>query len=99
MEIYDMEATAINAAVKAAIEFTTENNITYIHVFTDNQAAVQMAFDAVPGSSQHTNLHTHSLIILFLKSSNQHHIEIAWTPGHKNIIHCKHFSMFHHKTL
>jgi len=86
MEIYDAEAAAINAAVKAATDYTTENNITHIHVFTDNQAAVQMTFDVVLGSSQHTNLHTCSLILSFLKSSNQHHIEITWAPGHKNIV-------------
>jgi len=80
MEIYDAEATAINAALKATINYATEHNTTHIHIFADNQAAVQTTFDVVPGSSQHTNLHTRSLIISFLKSSNQHHIKIAWTP-------------------
>jgi len=86
IEIYDAEATAINAALKAAIAYTTEHNITYIHIFADNQAAVQTTFDVVPGSSQHVNLHTRSLIVSFLESSNQHRIEIAWTPGHKKIV-------------
>jgi len=86
MEIYNAEATAINTAVKAAIDFATENNVTHIHIFTDNQATVQTAFNAVPGSSQHINLHTCSLIISFLESSNQHYIEITWAPGHKNVV-------------
>ena len=85
MEIYDAEATAINAALKAAIAYATEHNVTHIHIFADNQAAVQTAFDVIPGSSQHVNLHTRSLIISFLESSNQHHIEVTWMPGHKKI--------------
>ena len=86
MEIYDAEATAINSALSTTIVYALEHNITHIHVFADNQAAVQTAFDVVPGSSQHTNLHTRSLIISFLESSNQHYIEIAWALGHKNIV-------------
>ena len=86
MEIYDAEATAINAVLKAATDYATGNNVTHIHIFADNQAAVQTVFNVVPGSSQHTNLHTRSLITSFLESSNQHHVEIAWTPGHKNIV-------------
>ena len=86
MEIYDAEATAINAVLSTTIAYAMEHNITHIHIFADNQATVQTAFDIMPGSSQHTNLHTHSLIIAFLESLNQHHIEIAWAPGHKNII-------------
>jgi len=86
MEIYDAEATAINNALKAAIAYATEHNVTHIHIFADNQAAVRTAFDVVPGSSQHVNLHTRSLVISFLESSNQHHIEITWTPRHKKIV-------------
>ena len=86
MEIYDTEATTINSALSSTIAHVVEHNITHIHIFADNQAAVQTAFDIVPGLSQHTNLHTRSLIISFLESSNQHHIEIAWAPGHKNIV-------------
>jgi len=86
MEIYDAEATAINNALKAAITYATEHNVTHIHVFVDNQAAVRTVFDVVPGLSQHVNLHTCSLIVSFLKSSNQHHIEVTWTPGHKKIM-------------
>jgi len=86
MEIYDAEATAINAALKAAVDYAMVHNTTHIHIFADNQATVQTAFNVIPGSSQHINFHTRSLIIPFLESSNQHHIEIAWTPGHKNIV-------------
>ena len=86
MGIYDAEVIAINAALKAAIDYATEHNVTHIHLFADNQAAIQTAFDVAPGTSQHTNLHTRFLIISFLELSAQNHIEIAWAPGHKNII-------------
>ena len=79
MEIYNVEAIAINAALKATVAYAMEHNVTHIHIFADNQAAVRTMFDVVLGSSQHVNLHTHSLIISFLKSSNQHHIEVTWT--------------------
>ena len=86
MEIYNAETTAINNALKAAITYAMEHNVTHIHIFADNQAAVRTVFDVVPGSSQQVNLHTHSLIVSFLESSNQHHIKVTWTPGHKKIV-------------
>ena len=86
MGVYDAEATAINAALKAAIEYATQHNVTHIHLFADNQAAVQTAFNVAPGTSQHINLDSRIRIIAFLESSAQNHIEIAWAPGHKKII-------------
>ena len=86
MGIYDAEATAINAALKAAVDYATEHDITHIHLFADNQTAIQTAFNVAPGTSQHVNLHTRGLIISFLERSAQHHIEVAWAPGHKKIV-------------
>ena len=75
-----------NAALKAAVDYATEHDITHIHLFADNQAAIQTAFNVAPGTSQHVNLHTRGLIISFLERSAQHHIEVAWAPGHKKIV-------------
>lgn len=50
MKTYDTEATAINATLKTVVDYAKAHNATPTHIFADNQAAMQTAFDVTPGS-------------------------------------------------
>lgn len=85
-EVYDAEMLALLQAISQAICFAQDSQVTHLYFFVDNNSVVQAAYTAAPGPSQYIALQIRHSIEDFLTTSSLHHIQIAWIPGHHNIV-------------
>ena len=75
-EVYDSEMAALAMGARAAIQYTTQNpQITNIHFFADNTAAVQRIFDPTPRAAQRHSGEFHNIISAFLDQNRDHSVE------------------------
>jgi ribonuclease HI len=86
-EVYDAEMAALMLGLNRAVSFTEQNpEITNLHFFSDNSAAIDAIFDPKPAACQ---LYAHNFnqkATKFLDNSpDSAHIEISWVPGHQGI--------------
>ncbi|KAL4066408.1 hypothetical protein V8B97DRAFT_2009776 [Scleroderma yunnanense] len=84
--IFDAKLTTLKRALGAASRYATTHQISHIHVFCDNQAAIQSPFSTNPPKlSCLQAVSACQRIIDFLDTLPTHHIYIHWVPSHKNI--------------
>ena len=85
-EVYDAEIAALMIGGKIATRFArTRPEITHIHFFVDNSAAVRAIFDPKPSSSQIYAATFHHRLRGFLDNEPTHKLTIAWCPSHSDI--------------
>jgi ribonuclease HI len=85
-EVYDAEMLALLRAISRAIRFAQDTQVTRLHFYVDNSSVVQAAYAAAPGPSQYIVLQIRRSLEDFLTTSPLHHVQIAWIPGHHNVV-------------
>lgn len=73
-------ARGLNEAVKIA-----PPNVTDIHVFADNQAALASILSAKEGPAQLTSIAACASVRPWLEASKEHYIHLWWCPGHQDV--------------
>lgn len=86
-EVYDAEMLGLTKAATLGILYTRRNPhpITHLHIYTDNNTAIQSIFEANAKVGQHYSRTFSTAIIEFLEIDESYHIKFAWAPGHKGV--------------
>lgn len=84
-EVFDAELTGLARALDEAIPFALSRNVHHIHVFLDNQSAIQTLAGTPPLTSQCIALQIRDSINSFLNRDELNHLHISWIPGHSKI--------------
>jgi ribonuclease HI len=85
-EVYDAELAGMALGLKAVINKASDTpEISRIHIFADNAAAIGTIHDPKPRQRQLLALSFYKDMVKWLESSPNNHISIAWCPGHKDI--------------
>lgn len=85
-EVYNAELAALNMAALAATTYADAHpEVKNIVFFADNRAAVSTIHDPLPRSGQHYAASFAKAAHTFLDKHEQHTIEVAWCPGHRDI--------------
>ncbi|KAF7343444.1 putative RNA-directed DNA polymerase from transposon BS [Mycena venus] len=86
-EVYDGElAGLLFGASKAVAMAENDPRIKQIHFFADNTSAIKTIFDPKPRSGQLYAHVFHKKICAFLDGDPERKVEIAWSPGHCDIV-------------
>ena len=84
--VYDAEMLALAGAATAALEYVQQHpQITNIHFFSDNKAAVSSIVDTTDHPAQLSSIVFRRKIDSLLTLFPQARVEVQWVPGHKGI--------------
>ena len=86
-EVYDTEMMGLMKAATLGIQYAGRHpgRITHIHIYADNNAAIQSIFEANSASGQRYSKVFREAVLEFLQAHKEHRVEVAWAPGHKGV--------------
>ncbi|KAF5331408.1 hypothetical protein D9611_011845 [Ephemerocybe angulata] len=84
-EVYDGEMAALAMGIRLATGYARTTNISHLHFYADNSAAISSIADPKPTGGQQYAHTFHQLACTFLDSNPNNTISVKWCPGHSGI--------------
>lgn len=82
-EVFDGEMAALAMGITLATNYAREHSqITHIHIYTDNTAAIAACFDPKPTGGQAYAHSFYQHATRFLDDDQNNRISVEWCPGH-----------------
>ncbi|EUC62799.1 reverse transcriptase from mobile element jockey protein, putative, partial [Rhizoctonia solani AG-3 Rhs1AP] len=83
--IFDAEMLGLAKCLTKAVRVASTHQIVNIHLFCDNQSALQSIHDLRRHPGQYASLIYNRALDLFLDGHPERHVFTHWIPGHKGI--------------